>query len=50
MNQRHLVIGDENHAGSKVALKAAIWKPVDLTLHAVVAANVDCCRGPPLGH
>ena len=23
---------------------------MDLAAHARVAANVDCCRGPPLGH
>lgn len=46
----YLVICDKNHAGSEVALQTAIWKPMDLVLHTIVAANKDCRRSPPLGH
>ena len=46
----HLVIGDQNHTGGKVALQVAVGKPVDLASDAIVAANMDGCGGPPLGH
>ena len=44
------MICDQNHAGSKGTLQAAVWKPFDLILHALVAAYMDFRRGPPLRH
>lgn len=46
----YLVVRHQDHAMREITLKASIWQLANLASHALVAAYVYFCGGPPLSH